>query len=285
MNRGAVWILLCALLFALTVTGAVACGLRMEGVQDPERVDHLRWLIYAHFLLSQLSLATAVLLVYAAHRHWRRSYLIVSYNERGMQLDPPGVIMPPQRVYRCHLHNMLSCTLPPATAPVLVYPMFMLSGRSSGEKLERLLRQAYAGKSHIPKMYIQPVLGASPWLAQAAAAHLRPLLAPDNGVLVVAHGSELSEPPPEPALFCRRLRELLPPGTEVQLGFFNNQQPDAHDVLRNMQARHVLLLPFLLTEGVHSMRDLPTQQDAHICGKTLTRLPVVASLLNPQHNS
>lgn len=284
-NRGRLWMLLCAMIFVAAVTGAVVCGLRMGHVQDASHAAHLRWLIYAHFFLSQLALAAAVFLIYAAHRHWRRSYLIVSYNERGMQLNPPGVLMPPRRVFRCHLHHLTPEDMPPADAPVLVYPMFMLSGRSSGEKLERMLRRAYAGMPHMPELFFQPVLGASPWLAQAAAAHLQPLLSPDCGVLVVAHGSELPEAPPEPALFCRRLRELLPPGSEVQLGFFGNQLPDAHAVLRGMRAQHVLLLPFLLTEGVHTSRDLPTQQDARIIGKTLQRLPVVAALLTPQQKT
>ena len=285
-NRRDLWILLCcAIVFIAAVTGAVACGLRMGHVQDTSQAAHLRWLIYAHFLLSQLALAAAISLIYAAHRHWRRSYLIVSYNEHGMLLDPPGVLMPPRRVFRCHLHHLTPRDLPPANAPVLVYPMFMLSGRSSGERLERMLRQAYAEMPRMPELFFQPVLGASPWLAQAAAAHLQPLLSPDCGVLVVAHGSELPEAPPEPALFCRRLRELLPQNTEVQLGFFGNQLPDACAVLRSMRARHVLLLPFLLTEGIHTTRDLPTQQDAQAIGKTLQRLPVVAALLTPHEKT
>ena len=277
--------LLCAVVFIAAVVGAVACGLRMGDVRDVARADHLRHLIYAHFFLSQLALAAAAFLVYAAHRRWRRAYLIVSYNEKGMQLDPPGVAMPPRRVYRCHLHHISSCDMPPVGSPILVYPMFMLSGRSSGEKLERMLQKAYADAKSLPRFYFQPVLGASPWLAQAAAARLQPLLTPDSGVLVVAHGSELTEPPPEPALFCRRLRELLPPGSEVKLGYFNNQLPDARDVLRGMEARRVLLLPFLLTEGVHTARDLPTQDDAAAWGKTLQRLPVVAALLDSQQNN
>ena len=46
-----------------------------------------------------------------------------------------------------------------------------------------------------------------------------------------------------------------------------------------MSSRHILLLPFLLTEGLHTSRDLPTEQDAAACGKTLHRLPVAAALL------
>ena len=273
-------LLLCLAVFAAAVLGAVICGEKMAGVvEDAARARHLRLLIYAHFAMAQAAIAVAVSLLYLRHRAWRRYYLIVSYNEKGMQIDPPGVTMPPGRVYRCHLRGGISAEdLPPDGAPVLVYPMFMLSGRSSGEKLEEALRVAYSTARRTPRLFFQPVLGASPWLAQATAEYLRGQLKPGVGVLIVAHGSEMPEPPPEPALYCRRLRELLPTGTELRLGYFG-QDPEAREVLRTMEAREVLLLPFLLTEGVHSMRDLPTEQDAAACGKELRRLPVVAQLL------
>ena len=184
------------------------------------------------------------------------------------------------RVYRCHLGNLQTASLPPAGAPVLVYHMFMLSGTSSGRKLVEGLQQAYRHSARQPQLYFQPVLGASPWLAEAAAREIAPQTRSDVGVLVVAHDSTLPEPPPEPALFCRRLRELLP-GTEIALSYFN-QAPEARDVLRSMSAAHILVLPFLLTEGVHTHRDLPTAEDAAACGKTLKRLPALASLLDQQ---
>lgn len=269
---------LCVLIFAAAVAGSIYCGEQIPGAQ-PERAEHLRRLIYVHFALAQLALAAAGWLAYAAHRRWKRYYLIISYNEKGMNLSPPGIRMPEERVYRCHLGGITRALLPPPGAPVVVYPMLMQSGRSSGELLEAELSRAYAGER--PELYYQPVLGASPWLARAAAAHITPLLGGgEAGVLVVAHGATLPEPPPEPALFCRRLRELLPPGTEVRLGYFS-QAPLATDLLAEMRARRVLLLPFLLTEGIHTARDLPKAEQAAALGKTLHRLPVVAALLHP----
>jgi len=47
-----------------------------------------------------------------------------------------------------------------------------------------------------------------------------------------------------------------------------------------MSASRVLILPFLLTEGIHTSRDLPTEADAAACGKTITRLPALAHLLH-----
>ena len=281
MSRGVfhTLLLLCAAVFAAAVWGSVSCGERLDSDSLPPEVEsHLRGLIYLHFALAQGAVAASILLVYCYHWKWKRNYLIISYNERGTGLNPPGIRMPQSRVYRCHLGNLERATLPPANAPVLVYPMFMLSGTSSGRKLIEKLHSAYAQAGLTPQLYFQPVLGASPWLAEAAASKLRQLLNADSGVLVVAHDSTLPEPPPEPALFCRRLRELLP-DTEIALGYFN-QAPKAVDVLRSMRASHICLLPFLLTEGVHTARDLPTEADAAACGKTLVRLPVAAQFLS-----
>ncbi len=280
MSRGIfhTLILLCATAFVAAVWGSVSCGTRLDSNSLPPEVEsHLRGLIYFHFAIAQLAIISAIALVYCYHWKWKRNYLIVSYNEHGTGLNPPGIRMPQSRVYRCHLGNLQNTVLPPANAPVLVYPMFMLSGTSSGRKLIKKLQEAYEQAGLNPQLYFQPVLGASPWLAEAAVRAIRPLLSPDSAVLVVAHDSTLPEPPPEPALFCRRLRESLP-DTEICLGYFH-QAPAAREMLQTMKARRILLLPFLLTEGVHTSRDLPTEADAAACGKTIVRLPVAAQLL------
>ena len=274
-------LLICAALFAAAVWGSVDCGARLDNPSLPAEVElHLRRLIYFHFALAQLAVLGAISLVYCYHWKWKRYYLIVSYNENGTRLNPPGIRMAQARVFRCHLGNLQTASLPPAGAPVLVYPMFMLSGTSSGRKLVEGLERAYSAAARKPQLFFQPVLGASPWLAETAARAIQPQLNKETGVLVVAHDSSLPEPPPEPALFSRRLRELLP-GTEVALGYFH-QTPEAKDVLSRMQAKHVVLVPFLLTEGIHTRRDLPTEADAAKLGKTLHRLPALASLLDSQ---
>lgn len=270
---------LCAGIFAAALWGSVDCGQRLEAEHlTPAQENHLRGLIYFHFAIAQLSVLGFVFLMFLRQRRWKRYYLLVSYNEKGLHLDPPGIRMPRARVYRCHLGNLAEAELPPATAPVLVYPMFMLSGSSSGTKLTTAIRTAYASHpGRMPQLYYQPVLGASPWLAEAATAAIRAQLTPTTGVLVVAHGSHLPEPPPEPQLFCRRLREKLP-GVEIRLGYFH-QSPEAAEELQRMQSKNILLLPFLLTDGIHTSRDLPTAEQAAALGKTLHRLPVAASLL------
>ena len=272
-------LLLCAAVFAAAVWGSVNCGARLDSPSLPPDVEsHLRGLIYFHFALAQLAVIAAIILVYCHHHKWKHNYLIISYNEKGMQLNPPGIRMPRHRVYRAHLHNLDTSQLPPANAPVLVYPMFMQSGTSSGRKLVEKLNQAYATAEVKPQFFFQPVLGASPWLAEAAARRLCQQLDASTAVLVVAHDSTLQEAPPEPALFCRRLRELLP-GVEIALGY-TSQHPQAREVMTSLKAQKVLLLPFLLTEGVHTQRDLPTPAEAASCGKELNRLPALATLLH-----
>ena len=275
-------LIICAVVFATAIWGSVSCGNRLA-YAEPQEAAYLRYLIYFHFALAQLAVAGAVVALYHRHRRWRKYYLLVSYNEKGLHLNPPGIRMPAERVYRCHLGNLTRTELPPPDAPILVYPMFMLSGYSSGAKLEAELNRAYAGHRRQPDLYYQPVLGASPWLAKAAAQHLRSLLQPGDGILVVAHGSGIAEPPPEPSLFCRRLRELLP-ATEICLGYFS-QAPEAQDCLSRMQAQRVLVLPFLLTEGIHTGRDLPTAADAARHGKQILRLPIIAQLLSDAHST
>ena len=275
-------LILCAAAFVAAVWGSVNCGAKLSQPDlAAEDAMRLRRLIYFHFAIAQLSIAGGMVLIYVRHRRWRRHYLLVSYNEKGIHLDPPGIRMPSARVYRSSLAGLAHAKLPPANGvPTLVYPMFMLSGHSSGPKLEQTLQAAYRTQGlPEPEFIYQPVLGASPWLARAAGKLIQEQLEvhPDSGVLVVAHGSNLPEPPPEPALFCRRLRSQFP-NTEIALGYFN-QEPAALAVLQNMHSKHVLLLPFLLTEGLHTMRDLPTPQQAADCGKTLSRLPVVANVL------
>lgn len=277
-------LLLCIAAFAAAVWGSVDCGMRLSAPSEEAESLRLRRLIYFHFALAQAAAVSGVVCLYLLRRSRKRSCLIVCYNERGMCLNPPGVNLPEGKVYRCNLRNPNPADLPDASAaPVSVYPMFMLSGHSSGTKLEQVLNAAYAQRGiSEPRLVYHPVLGASPWLAKAAARLIRLHLKDDTstGVLVVAHGSRLPETPPEPALFCRRLREMLP-GTEIAVGYFG-QQPEAADVLAGMQAEHVLLLPFLLTEGLHTERDLPGAEQAAACGKTITRLPVAADLLSAE---
>lgn len=269
---------LCAALFAAAAWGSWDCGSRMgsEGL-SPQDESHLRHLIYGHFALAQLAVAAACVIFYFRHSRWVRYYLVVSYNERSLGLNPPGIRMPEERVFRCCLGKIAEADLPPAGAPVLVYPLLMQSGYSSGHKLERELRTAYESKGIRPSLYYQPVLGASPWLAQAAAARIRPLLGENGGVLVVAHGSRLADPPPEPALFCRRLREILP-GVEIALAYFK-QEPSALNIMERMKAKRILVQPFLLCEGIHAQRDLPSPAEAAMRGKQLERLPVMAAYL------
>ena len=82
-------ILVCAVAFAAALWGSLDCGARLEDAQlDPAQEQHLRGLIYFHFVVSQLAIVGAVVIFYLRHRRWKRYYLLVSYNEKGLELDP-----------------------------------------------------------------------------------------------------------------------------------------------------------------------------------------------------
>lgn len=343
--RTASWAaLLCALVFIATVAGSVYCGseLLKEGL-TAEREIYLRRLIYFHFGLSQLSILVALGLYFLRSLQLRRYYLIVSYNERGMGIDPLGIKAPASCVFYSCLGALDKHPLPPCDAPILVYPMMMQSGFSSGERLNDELASAYAAKGEKPDLWMQTVLGASPLLPALAAKVVRKRCAiyehADSSALALAaanlaaHASDdmlsaasddaallaytslaarassdcaarasancaplgyansegtalliLAHPPahgmepaPEPALFCRRLRVLLP---EITLGlaYFAAEQSNA-ELLAQYAEKHVIILPFLLTSGVHSRYDLPTASDAEILGKDLTVLPCLSEYL------
>ncbi len=280
------WLLLCAVVFAAAVWGSIYCGVELlDDANSPQREHELRWLIYFHFILSQLCIAGAALIIYLRHlarRRHKAQHLVVSYSDVGIGIAPPGIDLPARRTYFSSLHQLASLkgsSLPKAHRPILVYPMMMQSGYSSGERLESLLSQLYPDGQ--PQFVMQPVLGASPFLPCLVADHLRPQIGQGsglNGVLVVAHAApQGQESAPEPELFCRRLRKALP-GLEIKLAHFGSEE-SIHERMQSMEATRVHLLPFLLCEGYHSRNDLPSADDAGACGKVLLRHPVIGDLL------
>lgn len=275
-------LLCCSLLFIAAVSGAIYCGEQLnERGLDAARELYLRRLIYFHFVLSQLSMLGAVLVVYIGRFRAQRQHLVICYNEKGLGILPPGIRLRPHTTYQCCLGQMGSAKLPSPSHPIVVYPMFMQSGISSGERLLAELKAAYDAKGQEPQLFVQPVLGASPWLAEQVAqqltAELKEMEEP-VAILVVAHGAATGQAPaPEPELFCRRLTKLLPK-REIKLSSIGT----AEDILADMAqlaAPRVLLLPFLMTEGMHFTRDLPTKEQAQQIGKDLHIQAVVGDLL------
>ncbi|MFI3244455.1 MAG: hypothetical protein R3Y56_09405 [Akkermansia sp.] len=277
-------LLCCTLLFIAAVAGAVYCGEQLnERGLDVARELYLRRLIYFHFVLSQLSMLGAVLVVYLGRFRAQRQHLVICYNEKGLGILPPGIRLRPHTTYQSCLGQMRQAKLPSPRHPIVVYPMFMQSGFSSGERLLAELKSAYAAKGgQEPQLFVQPVLGASPWLAEQVAKQLTQALAGMTepiALLVVAHGAAAGQQPaPEPELFCRRLAKLLP-HREIKLSTIGT----ADDILEDMSqlaAPRVLLLPFLMTEGMHFTRDLPTKEQAQHIGKELHIQAVVGDLLS-----
>lgn len=176
---------------------------------------------------------------------------------------------------------MREAKLPSGKQAVVVYPMFMQSGISSGEKLEAELKAAYAEKGQEPEFFIQPVLGASPWLVERAAESLQKLMVgmtESVGILVVAHGAATGQiAAPEPELFCRRLGKMLPE-REIALSEIGSAEDIIADMAK-LKAAQIVLLPFLMTRGMHFTRDLPTREEAAAVGKELHIHPVVGDFL------
>lgn len=328
--RGASWgAILCALAFIAAVAGSIYCGSELlEQGLEAQREIYLRRLIYFHFGLSQLSILVALGLYFLRRLQLRHYYLIVSYNARGMGINPLGIKAPASCVFYSCLGALDKYPLPPCDAPILVYPMMMQSGFSSGERLNDELSSAYAAKGEKPDLWMQAVLGASPLLPALAAKIVRESCALHEGasanaaalatssftvrasakraphdkanftarastnsaplgyantdgtaLLVLSHTpAHGMEPAPEPALFCRRLRLLLP---EMNLGLAHFAgELSKTELLAQYAEKRVIILPFLLTEGVHSRCDLPTQLDAEILGKDLIVLPCLKEYLS-----
>ncbi len=265
------------------VLGAFYCGdelLRPE--LTLERARELRYLIFFHFGLSLASLLGAGAVVYLHLRDTAYSYLIVSYSEKALGIAPPGVELPSHRCFYSSLSTLRQRELPPADRPILVFPMMMQSGYTSSERLEREIREAYTAQrmdASRLELIMQPVLGASPWLARLIADEIRASLRDGDAILVVAHDTAPSlSSAPEPELLCQRLRKYFA-NHEVVLTRFEEHEQGTSAPLATMDAQRVHILPFLMSEGYHTQHDLPTQAQADAYGMQLLFHPVVGDLM------
>jgi hypothetical protein len=94
MRRHLITILLCTcvLLFVTALAGSIYCGKELVNPDLAiERATYQRQLIYFHFGVAQLAIIGTGCILYLRHKRWRRYYLVVSYNEKGLTLDPPGI--------------------------------------------------------------------------------------------------------------------------------------------------------------------------------------------------
>ncbi len=262
----------CLLISIAAVVGAITSGEQLnEAGISPERANHLRRLIFFHFILSQIALVSIIALLYYRYNRNKRNTLIISYNEQGMYIKPPGIRLRAQNTYYTCLGHMHQHKLPPATHPIIVYPMFMQSGYSSGKKLEQELRNTYAQRGQEPQLYIQSVLGASPWLAQQIARQVQNRITAHSSILIVAHPAAAGQAAaPEPELLQRRLRNMLE-NADIHLAYFG-EQGAILNFIRTLPTQHIILIPFLITQGIHYQRDLPTEEEVVSLGKTLDKL-------------
>nr|WP_240627724.1 sirohydrochlorin chelatase [Streptomyces scopuliridis] len=91
---------------------------------------------------------------------------------------------------------------------------------------------------------------ASPALTDRAPSHPAPAL------VVVAHGSRDPRALRTITALLDRVRELRP-GLDVRLGHIELNEPRLPDTLASLGAGRAVLVPLLLSRGVHIKRDLP----------------------------
>lgn len=205
--------------------------------------------------------------------------LFVSYNEDGAPIRRKlaGQAAADGPVWQASMMELDGNRLPPGEGEVAVFPVFMQSGRAASAILPARLNEAYARLGTSPELRMMPVWGASPTLADEAAAAIKPFLHAETAVLIVAHGQKGGEQTEEPQHFARRMAELLS-GHAVKLAWFE-ASPEAAEVLASLPAREVVVLPFLAGKGLHFHHDMPSPELAARYGKQMLLLPPLGDLL------
>lgn len=201
--------------------------------------------------------------------------LCVSYDEAGAGLRQhvaEKVKGGSPFVWQASFRDLESAELPPGDGVVWVYPAFMQSGRTVTEVLPDLLRSLYAERGLSPELEFKPVWGAERGFDCGVDDRLGKELEQGASLLVVAHGVTGRELPPEPLEFLRRLRIMLPEGTDMALAYFG-ASPSVKDVLPSLKGSKVVVLPFLIGEGRHMREDMPSPELAAGFGKELKILP------------
>lgn len=82
----------------------------------------------------------------------------------------------------------------------------------------------------------------------------------DTAVLLVAHGSRVSESNAEIESLANRLAAVLGPGCTVHHAFLEMVEPSiggAIDALAGSGTGHIMVLPYFLSAGRHVREDIP----------------------------
>ena len=192
----------------------------------------------------------------------------------------------PHRLYRAFMRRSVLMPLdglPPAGVPVVVLPWFLQSGVIVRENLPRALAQAYAASAEVPSFEIRPVLGGEPFFVRLVEDAVLARMRPGDTLLLMAHGNRISsELPPEPQLVLDRLLDAA----ESRFGYrpegavacFDGV-PGAADVVPGLKARRVVVLPYLMANGMHARESMPGAELAAALGREFEVLPPAGALL------
>ncbi len=192
----------------------------------------------------------------------------------------------PRRLYRAFMRRGVLLPLdglPPADLPVVVLPWFLQSGVIVKENLPRALTQAYASAGAVPAFDIRPVLGGDPFLVLQVADAVLERMRPGDALLLMAHGRRFSsELPPEPQVVLDRLLDAAAVRFgrrhEGAVACFDGA-PDAAYVVPGLKARRIVVLPYLMADGMHARESMPGEPLAAALGREFEVLPPAGVLL------
>lgn len=192
----------------------------------------------------------------------------------------------PHRLYRAFMRRsvlQLLDGLPPADAPVVVLPWFLQSGWIVRENLPKALARAYEAAGEVPAFEIRPVLGGDPFLIRMVADVVMERMRPGDALLLLAHGNRSSSGlPPEPELVLGRLLDVAAvkfgKRPEGAVACFDGD-PSAADVVPGLRARRIVVLPYLMANGMHARESMPGSALGAALGCEFEVLPPIGVML------
>lgn len=155
---------------------------------------------------------------------------------------------------------------------VFVVPLFISSGYFTEEVIPRELGLSGPAPSVTRKLgktihYCEPV-GTHPAMAAMLlrraeeSAGLSPEAAREAGLIIIGHGTERNSNSAEVIYRVAGEAEAAGVFGRVRTGFLD-QEPEIGDVLAEMEARYVVLVPFFVAEGWHTQETIPDDLGIH----------------------